>query len=75
MPIESAPAGKSALLGVSGYATEAGFKITLVRAGSPAALTYLNLGESIVRIDDREVQSSHDIEAGNCRERERNREG
>ena len=62
-PIQTAPASEAALLGVSGYATDTGFKITSVRAGSPAAQIYLSPGDTIFQIDGRDVQSSHDIEA------------
>lgn len=54
--------GEAALLGVSGYATESGLKITSVRAGSPAAQSYLSPGDTILKIDGRDIHSSHDIE-------------
>jgi len=63
VPIQTGPASEAALLGVSGYATDTGFKITSVRAGSPAAQIYLGPGDTIFQIDGRDVQSSHDIEA------------
>ncbi len=63
VPIQTGPASEAALLGVSGYATDIGFKITSVRAGSPAAQIYLSPGDTIFQIDGRDVQSSHDIEA------------
>jgi membrane-associated protease RseP (regulator of RpoE activity) len=63
VPVQATPTSEAALLGVSGYATDAGFKITSVRAGSPAAQNYLNPGDTIFKIDGRDVQSSHDIEA------------
>jgi len=63
VPIQTGPASEAALLGVSGYATDTGFKITSVRAGSPAAQIYLSPGDTIFQIDGRDVQSSHDIEA------------
>ncbi len=63
VPIQTGPASEAALLDVSGYATDIGFKITSVRAGSPAAQIYLSPGDTIFQIDGRDVQSSHDIEA------------
>ncbi len=63
VPIQTGPASEAALLGVSGYATDTGFKISSVRAGSPAAQIYLNPGDTIFEIDGRDVHSSHDIEA------------
>jgi len=61
-PMQAGPTSEAPLLGVSGYSTEAGFKITSVRAGSPAAQIYLKAGDTILRIDGRDVHSSHDIE-------------
>jgi|SRR6266850_900734 len=62
-PTRTAPGGEAPLLGVEGYASESGFKITSVRAGSPAGQIYLKAGDVIVRIDGRDVHNSHDIEA------------
>jgi membrane-associated protease RseP (regulator of RpoE activity) len=62
-PTQTEPASEAALLGVSGYATEAGFKITSVRAGSPAAKIFLKPEDVVSQIDGREVHSSRDIEA------------
>ena len=55
--------GEGALLGVTGYLNEVGFKITSVRADSPAAQISLNPGDIISNIDGREVHSSRDIES------------
>jgi hypothetical protein len=55
--------GEAALLGVTGYTTEAGFKITSVRGGSPAAQIALTPGDIVTHIDGREVHSNRDIEA------------
>jgi len=63
VPIQTGPASEAALLVVAGYATDIGFKITSVRAGSPAAQIYLSPGDTIFQIDGRDVQNSHDIEA------------
>ncbi len=60
--MQTGPTSEAALLGVAGYATEAGFKVTSVRAGSPAEQIFLKPGDVIVKIDGREVHSSHDIE-------------
>jgi outer membrane immunogenic protein len=62
-PTQTGPTSEAALLGVSGYATDAGFKITSVQAGTPAAQIYLNPGDIISNIDGREVHSSRDIES------------
>jgi len=62
VPMQTGPTSEAALLGVAGYATEAGFKVTSVRAGSPAEQIFLKPGDVIVKIDGREVHSSHDIE-------------
>ena len=48
---------------MTGYLNEVGFKITSVRAGSPAAQISLNPGDIISNIDGREVRSSRDIES------------
>jgi membrane-associated protease RseP (regulator of RpoE activity) len=49
-------------LGVTGYATEAGFKIASIQPGSPAARIYLNVGDIIATIDTRKVYSGADID-------------
>jgi len=63
VPIQTGPTSEAALLGVSGYSTEAGFRITSVRTDSPAAQISLNPGDIISHIDGREVHSSRDIES------------
>jgi membrane-associated protease RseP (regulator of RpoE activity) len=62
-PLQTGPTSEAPLLGVSGRATEVGFRITSVRAGSPAAQLFLNPGDIVTRIDDREVRSSVEIES------------
>ena len=53
---------EAALLGVSGYATDMGFKVTSVRPRSPAASIFLNPGDVISKMDNHDVLSSQDIE-------------
>jgi S1-C subfamily serine protease len=47
----------------AGYATEAGLRVTSVRAGSPAAQAGINASDIISKIDGKEVHSSLDIES------------
>jgi len=58
-----AATSEAALLGVAGYATEAGLRVTSVRAGSPAAQAGINASDIISKIDGKEVHSSLDIES------------
>jgi hypothetical protein len=58
-----AATSEAALLGVAGYATEAGFRVTSVRAGSPAAQAGINASDIISKIDGKEVHRSLDIES------------
>jgi Outer membrane protein beta-barrel domain len=60
---QSGPSSEAALLGVSGYATDIGFKNTAVRPGSPAEQIFLKPADLVSKIDGREVHSSGDIEA------------
>ena len=62
-PVQTRSTSEAALLGVSGYETESGFKITTIRPGTPAAQISLNPGDVILRVDGREVYSSREIEA------------
>ena len=62
-PVQTGSTGEAASLGVFGYESEYGFKITSVRAGSPAAQIYLNPGDIILKIDGREVHNSRDVES------------
>jgi hypothetical protein len=62
-PVQTRSTSEAALLGVSGYESESGFKITTIRTGSPAVQLSLNPGDVILRIDGREVRSSREIEA------------
>jgi hypothetical protein len=62
-PAQSEPTSEAALLGVSGYEYQAGFKITAVRVGSPASQLPLNPGDVILKIDGREVHNSREIES------------
>jgi hypothetical protein len=59
----TASSSEAVLLGVAGYETDDGLKVTSVRAGSPAAQIGIKLGDSVSRIDGRQVHSGHDIEA------------
>jgi hypothetical protein len=58
-----AATSEAALLGVAGYATEAGLRVTSVRAGSPAAQVGIKPGDVITKIDGRDVHSGHDVES------------
>ena len=49
-------------LGVSGCATSTGLKVTSVQLGSPGAQAGINIGDVVVKIDGRPVQSGRDIE-------------
>lgn len=51
-----------ALIGVSGYASDIGFRITAVRNGSAADQVFLKRGDVISTIDGHEVHSSKDID-------------
>jgi membrane-associated protease RseP (regulator of RpoE activity) len=50
------------ILGVSGCTTSNGLKITSVQLGSPGAQAGINVGDVVVKIDGRPVQSGRDIE-------------
>ena len=52
-----------ALIGVSGFASDLGFRITSVRNGSAADQVFLKPGDVISTIDGHEVRSSKDIDA------------
>ena len=58
------PASKSEFtsLGVAGYATDEGFKVTSVREGSPAAQIFLR-GDLIWEIDGKRVRSGQDVDS------------
>jgi hypothetical protein len=60
--VQAGPIGEVSLLGVTGYSTEDGLKITVVRAGSPAEQIYLKSGDVIAKVDGRQVHSVKDIE-------------
>jgi len=60
--IQPAPVTVALSLGITGYTTEDGFKLTSVRAGSPAAQIFLRAGDVISKIDGREVTSGQDID-------------
>ncbi len=53
---------ESTSLGVVGYATDEGFKITSVRDGSPAAQVFIR-GDVIWEIDGKRVRSGQDVDA------------
>ena len=55
--------GEAPLLGVVGYATDEGLKVTSVRPGSPAEKIFLKPGDVISKIDDKEVKNGRDIES------------
>jgi hypothetical protein len=62
-PVQTVPTSEAALLGVSGFESQSGFKITSVQTGSPAAQIFLNPGDVILKINSREVHSSREIES------------
>jgi S1-C subfamily serine protease len=53
---------ESTSLGVVGYATDEGFKVTSVRDGSPAAQILMR-GDVIWEIDGKRVRSGQDVDA------------
>lgn len=62
-PREFTPKAESNSFGVAGLPTDSGFKITVVREGSPAADIYLKPGDVISKIDYRAVKSGQDIDS------------
>ena len=54
---------ESTSLGVVGYATDEGFKVTSVREGSPAAQVFLIRGDVIWEIDGKRVRSGQDVDS------------
>ena len=54
---------EAALLGVVGYATDDGFKVTSVPTGSPAEQIFLKPGDVISKIDGKDVHSGRDVES------------
>jgi hypothetical protein len=56
-------ASEAILLGVSGYETEGGVHITVVRADSPAARAGLRPGDVVFSIDGQRVRNSREIES------------
>ena len=62
--VSSRPAiGEAQLFGATVSATDQGSKVTLVRAGSPAAQAGINPGDVVLRIDCQQVHSGSDIES------------
>lgn len=59
----SASVGEAALLGVFGNASDNGFAVTSVRAGSAAAQAGIEPGDIVTAIDARPVHTSGDIES------------
>ena len=62
-PSQPTPKVEFTSLGVAGYPTDEGFKVTSVRAGSPAAQIFLKPGDVISKIDNQGVKSGQDIDA------------
>lgn len=60
---EATPTEEVTRLGVAGYATEAGFKITAVGAGSPLEQIYIKAGDVIFKINGHDVRSAPEIES------------
>jgi hypothetical protein len=58
----SAP-GEAPLLGVTGCSTSAGFAVSSVKAGSPAAVAGISPGDVVIGIDGRVVRDSREVEA------------
>ena len=56
-----APKNETTSLGVAGYTTGDGFKVTSVREGSPAAQIFIRPGDVILKIDDRGVKTGENI--------------
>lgn len=54
---------EAALLGVVGYATDYGLKVTSVQAGSPAEKIFIKPGDVISKIDGKDVKNGRDIES------------
>jgi hypothetical protein len=64
LPIRSVPdAQQSIRLGITGYPTAAGFEVTAVSPGSPAARLYLRPGDVIVKVNDAAAGDAAAIDA------------
>lgn len=63
--IASRPSGESVALslGLTGYGTGEGFKVTSVREGSPAAQIFIRPGDTLSKIGDRAVKTGEDIDS------------
>ena len=59
---ECEPVSEAPILGLSGCATGDGLRVTKVQAGSAGAHAGINLGDIVVKIDGRPVESGRDIE-------------
>ena len=60
---QPAPETVALSLGVTGHATDDGFKVTSVREGSPAAQIFLRPGDTLTKIGDRGVKTGQDIDS------------
>jgi hypothetical protein len=63
VPEQAPNTSEAALLGVVGFPTEDGYKVTSVRLGSPAARISLKGGDVITGIDGKSVHTATEIES------------
>jgi len=63
VPGQASNTSEAALLGVAGYPTEDGYKVTSIRPGSPAERISLKPGDVITEIDGKSIHSAREIES------------
>ncbi len=63
VPEQAPNTSEAALLGIVGYPTEDGYKVTSIRSGSPAERISLKPGDVVTEIDGNGVHNGRDIES------------